>query len=212
MVLLVAAKLITVFVVPYAYKFAVDALEPGKGTIIVIPVLMIVAYGLGRATVDAFQNMRDAIFVAVGQNALRSVATEVFIHLHKLALRFHVERRTGGLSRVIERGVKSTEFLLRFSLFNVIPTMIEICLVTAVMFINFDWRFAAVTLVSVEPLYLLHLLGDRVAAQVPPRDEQAGYRGEYQGRGQPVELRDGQIFLATRSTRRGAMTGRCIAI
>lgn len=149
MILLVAAKLVTVFVVPYAYKYAVDALEPTNGTLVAIPILMIVSYGLGRATVDAFQNLRDAIFVAVGQNALRSVATEVFVHLHKLALRFHVERRTGGLSRVIERGVKSTEFLLRFSLFNVIPTLIEICLVTAVMFINFDYRFALVTLTSV---------------------------------------------------------------
>jgi ATP-binding cassette, subfamily B, heavy metal transporter len=149
MLLLLAAKLVTVFIVPYAYKFAVDSLVPAKGGLVVIPLLMIVAYGLGRATVDAFQNLRDAIFVSVGQNALRSVATEVFIYLHKLALPFHVERRTGGLSRVIERGVKSTEFLLRFSLFNVIPTLIEICLVTAVMLINFDWRFAAATLVSV---------------------------------------------------------------
>ena len=141
--------MVTVFVVPFTYKYAVDALEPTTGKLVTIPILMIVAYGLGRATVDAFQNLRDAVFVAVGQNALRSVSVEVFVYLHKLALRFHVERRTGGLSRVIERGVKSTEFLLRFSLFNVIPTLIEICLVTGVMLFNFDYRFALVTLVSV---------------------------------------------------------------
>jgi ATP-binding cassette subfamily B protein len=149
LILLLAAKMVTVFVVPFTYKYAVDALEPTTGKLVTIPILMIVAYGLGRATVDAFQNLRDAVFVAVGQNALRSVSVEVFVYLHKLALRFHVERRTGGLSRVIERGVKSTEFLLRFSLFNVIPTLIEICLVTGVMLFNFDYRFALVTLVSV---------------------------------------------------------------
>lgn len=150
MVALVAAKGITVYV-PFLYKEAVDALSPETvaEAAIVVPVMLIVSYGVGRIMMIALAQLRDAIFAKVGQNAVRELAVETFRHLHALSLRFHLERRTGGLSRVIERGTKGIDFLLRFSLFNIVPTIIELALVCVILAYAFDIWYSVVTAATV---------------------------------------------------------------
>ena len=144
-VLLVLAKIANV-VVPVFYKQAVDALTPGNAVAaaLAVPVLLIVAYGVARALALAFGELRDAVFARVAQRAIRQVALKTFRHLHALSLRFHLERQTGGLSRAIERGTAGIEFLLTFSLFNIVPTIVEMLLVTAILWNLYDFSFAAV--------------------------------------------------------------------
>jgi ABC-type transport system involved in Fe-S cluster assembly fused permease/ATPase subunit len=142
---LVAAKLVSVYV-PLLYKGAVDALSPGRSTAIVVPAALIVFYGLGRVGAQLFAEVRDAVFAKVGQRAVRRVALATFRHMHALSLRFHLERQTGGLSRAIERGIRGTEFLLSYLLFNVVPTLFEILLVCGILWSFYDASFALVTL------------------------------------------------------------------
>jgi ATP-binding cassette subfamily B protein len=146
---LLAAAKVTVVYLPFLYKGAVDALDVADKALIVIPVAFVVSYGLARLFSQAFGELRDAVFAKVGQQALRTVALRTFRHLHGLALRFHLERRTGGLSRVIERGTKGIDFLLRFTLFNILPTLLEIGLVCGVLLIRYDAWLALVTFVAV---------------------------------------------------------------
>ena len=148
MVLLVVAKLTNVYV-PVLYKQAVDALGEPAAQAVAVPVALILAYGVARTLAQAFGELRDAIFAPVSQRAIRNIALQVFHHLHALSLRFHLERQTGGLSRVIERGTNGMEFLIRFTTFNILPTLFEICLVGVVLWSLYDWRFSAVTLAAV---------------------------------------------------------------
>ncbi len=148
LVLLVAAKVTNVYV-PVLYKHAVDALGEPAAQAVAVPVALILAYGVARILAQAFGELRDALFAPVSQRAIRNIALEVFRHLHALSLRFHLERQTGGLSRVIERGTSGMEFLIRFTTFNIVPTLFEIILVGAVLWTMYDWRFSAVTLAAV---------------------------------------------------------------
>jgi ATP-binding cassette subfamily B protein len=128
----------------------VDALAPkGGGSVLVLPMALIVAYGLARVATAGFGELRDALFASVGQRAVRQLSLRTFRHLHALSLRFHLDRQTGGLARVIDRGTTGTQSVLRLAVFNVVPTMIELTLVTAIVWRLFDWRFAAVTLLAV---------------------------------------------------------------
>lgn len=149
---LAAAKAANVSV-PIWYKGAVDALTAGgdlaASPAVAIPVGFILSYGLARVLSLAFGELRDAIFERVSQRAMRVAALNVFRHLHSLSLRFHLERQTGGLSRVVERGTKAIDSLLGTSLFNVLPTLLEILLVTGILWHLFDIRFAAVTFATV---------------------------------------------------------------
>ena len=146
--LLIAAKIAVVWV-PIFYKDAVDALTGETEPLVAIPVAIILGYGLMRVASLAFGEMRDAVFARVGQRAVRKIALLVFRHLHALSLRFHLERQTGGLSRIIERGNKAIETLLRFSLFNMVPTIVELALVFGILWYMLDLAIAAVTLVTV---------------------------------------------------------------
>ena len=156
MVCLVAAKVITV-AFPFAYKAAVDALtgaEASSGTVtttalVAVPLMMIVAYGAGRLLMVAITQLRDGLFASVAQHAVRQLATRTFDHLHRLSLRFHLERRTGGLSRIVERGTKAIEVILRFSLFNTFPTILELAFVCGVLAVAFNIWFALVVGVTV---------------------------------------------------------------
>ena len=148
LVLLIVAKVTNVYV-PVLYKYAVDALGEPTAQAVAVPVALILAYGVARVLAQAFGELRDAIFAPVSQRAIRNIALKVFHHLHALSLRFHLERQTGGLSRVIERGTSGMEFLIRFTTFNILPTLFEICLVGAVLWSLYDWRFSAVTLAAV---------------------------------------------------------------
>ena len=149
MLFLVLAKGATV-IVPVIYGRMVDALAPkGGGSVLVLPMALIVAYGLARVASAGFGELRDALFASVGQRAVRQLSLRTFRHLHALSLRFHLDRQTGGLARVIDRGTTGTQSVLRLAVFNVVPTMIELTLVTAIIWRLFDWRFAAVTLLAV---------------------------------------------------------------
>ncbi len=144
---LLAGKLVNIYV-PFLYKQAVDALAPGNA-IVAVPVALIIAYGLARMLSQGFNELRNAVFAKVSQRAVRRLALTAFRHVHALSLRFHLERRTGGLSRAIERGTAGIDFLLSFMLFNVVPTLFEILLVCGILWRLFDWTFAAVTLVTI---------------------------------------------------------------
>jgi len=149
MIILLLAKVVTV-VTPVFYKGAVDALA-GEG----VPMLALgavgltVAYGMARLMSNGFQQLRDAVFAAVGQRALRQLALETFRHIHKLSMRYHITRKTGGLSRIIERGVKGVDFLLRFMLFSIGPLVLELLFVAAIFFFAFDARYLAVVVVTI---------------------------------------------------------------
>ena len=154
MVCLVAAKGVNV-TMPFFYKQAVDALTPASGTagsvaaVVAVPVALVVAYGVARLLALAFGELRDGLFARVGQRAIRQAALQTFEHLHRLSLRFHLDRRTGAVSRAIERGTKGIEFLLNFMLFNVLPTLLEIVLVCGVLWWMFGIWYALITFVCV---------------------------------------------------------------
>jgi ATP-binding cassette subfamily B protein len=146
---LVGAK-VAVVQVPLLLGRVVDALGAGGSqAVVVVPIALIVAFGLARLLSVAFGELRDAVFARVAQQAIREVALKTFRKLHGLSLRFHLERRTGGLSRVIERGTKGIEFLLTFMLFNVLPTLLEIGLVCAILLYRYEAPFAVITFASV---------------------------------------------------------------
>jgi ATP-binding cassette subfamily B protein len=157
LVSLILAKVITVLT-PFAFKYAVDDLTglqrqgPGPDTSVLLlagPIAMVAAYGLGRIMMVAFAQLRDALFAKVGQSAVRALAIKTFRHLHDLSLRFHLERRTGGLSRIIERGTKGIDTILRYSLFNTFPTIIEISFVAGILWWNFGWIYALIILLTI---------------------------------------------------------------
>ncbi|HLZ64798.1 MAG TPA: ABC transporter ATP-binding protein/permease [Aliidongia sp.] len=146
--LIVAGKLVTV-TIPLIYKQAVDALSGSAGPIVLVPVALIIFYGLARIGAQATGELRELVFAKVAQRAIRRVALQVFEHLHALSLRFHLERQTGGLSRSIERGTTGIEYLLSFTLFNIGPTLLEILLVSTILWRRYDLRFALVTLATI---------------------------------------------------------------
>lgn len=141
---LIAAKVASV-VVPLFLKQLVDQLGVPP-TLLVLPVAALVGYGLARLATSVFGELRDALFARVTQGSVRRIATKVFEHLFSLSMRFHLKRQTGGLSRDIERGTKGIGFLLNFTVFNILPTLIEISMVAVILFWRYDYRFAVVTL------------------------------------------------------------------
>ena len=149
MLMLILAKLVTV-VTPMFYKAAVDTLAgEGVSTLALGAVGLTVAYGMARFMTIGLQQLRDAIFTRVAQRALRMLALETFQHIHRLSLRYHITRKTGGLSRIIERGVKGVEFLLRFLLFSIGPLVLELLLISIVLLFMFDVTYVAVVAVTI---------------------------------------------------------------
>ena len=125
--------------IPFAYKGIVDSLDGSQpnNTLVMglaVPIVLVIAYGLGNIIDAGFQQLRDVLFASVGQNAVRKLAYRTFNHVHQLSLRFHLARRTGGLSRVIERGTKGIEAIVRFTMLNIVPTLVEF-VITAVIFV-----------------------------------------------------------------------------
>ncbi len=133
--------------VPLVLKEIVDALDKPE-TLLALPVILFVAYGALRLGNSLFGELRDVVFAKVTQRSIRRVALKVFEHLHRLSLRFHLERRTGGVSRDIERGTTGIRFLLNFMLFNVLPTLMEIGLVAAILLVKYDPWFCITTLLT----------------------------------------------------------------
>ncbi len=152
MIVLFLAKLISVGT-PFFYKAAVDTLSgeatSGAAMLAFGAVGLTIAYGFARLMNVGFQQLRDVIFAAVGQRALRQLALETFSHIHRLSMRYHITRKTGGLSRIIERGVKGVEFLLRFMLFSIGPLILELLMISIVLFTLFDVWYLAVVAVTI---------------------------------------------------------------
>jgi ATP-binding cassette subfamily B protein len=152
LLLLVAAKGATV-AVPFFYKAAVDALTTGADATAMLlvagPLGLIVAYGLGRVMMVLFAQARDALFSKVVQHAVRAMAVKTFRHMHRLSLRFHLERKTGGLSRIIERGTRGIEVIVRYTMLNSAPTVLELALIGGVLFYHFSFWYLLVMLVTV---------------------------------------------------------------
>src|SRR5499427_9346277 len=152
MVLLLLAKFATI-AVPFTFKWATDALAGQGGTadsssswltwVIAAPILMTIAYGGMRVTMAVFTQARDGVFANVSMNAVRRLAFMVFEHMHLLSLRFHLERKTGGLTRVLERGRNAIETIVRMVLLQLAPTIVEFALIVAVLLLHFDWRYVA---------------------------------------------------------------------
>ena len=152
LLLLLLAKLVSV-TTPYIYKLAVDALtlkDADPATMLLWgSVGLTVAYGLARMGTVFFGEMRDWVFVRVGQRALRKLALETFTHIHLLSMRYHITRKTGGLSRIIERGVKGVDFLLRFMLLSIGPLILELTMVSVIFAAYFGWQYMVVVLVTI---------------------------------------------------------------
>lgn len=144
---LIAAKIASVML-PLYLKDIIDALNVAK-TLLVLPVMALLGYGLARLSTGIFSELRDALFARVTQGAIQKVATEIFEHLFTLSMRFHLARQTGGLSRDIERGTRGIGFLLNFMVFNILPTLLEIALVTGILLWRYDFWFALVTLATI---------------------------------------------------------------
>lgn len=158
LVLLLLAKLATLSV-PFTFKWAIDALT-GADTapvqssnwllwLIASPLLMTATYGAGRILMALLTQWRDGIFAKVAMHAVRRLAYLTFVHMHELSLRFHLERRTGGLTRVLERGRLGIEVIVRMVILQLVPTIVEVTLLTAVLLWQFDWRYVLVTLITV---------------------------------------------------------------
>ena len=147
MVFLILAKITTV-ATPLFMIWIVDSLiENGsqKEMFVLLgfgSLALVISYGMIRLFTVGFNQLRDAIFALVGQRALRNLALKTFSHIHELSLRFHLERKTGALNRIIDRGVKAVDFLLRFLLFSIVPLFLELFFVGIILIVRYDWGYA----------------------------------------------------------------------
>lgn len=146
--LLILAKVATV-TMPWVLKQIVDGLDESINPVLVVPVMLIIAYGLLRFGSVFFAEARDAIFSRITERAMRSMVLKVFRHLHSLDLEFHLSRQTGGISRDIDRGGNGFSFLMRMLVFNIVPTLIELGMVAAILLVNFSYLYALIILLSV---------------------------------------------------------------
>src|SRR6202051_2629699 len=157
-VLLLVAKLATL-AVPFTFKWAIDALtgadtaplQPSNWPLWLIasPLIMTLSYGAVRVLMAVLTQWRDGIFARVAMHAVRKLAYRTFVHMHELSLRFHLERKTGGLTRVLERGRLGIEVIVRMVILQLVPTIVEVSLLMAVLLWQFDWRYVLVTMITV---------------------------------------------------------------
>ncbi|HHZ07748.1 MAG TPA: ATP-binding cassette domain-containing protein [Rhizobiales bacterium] len=154
-VFLVVAKFV-LLAVPYFFKWATDSLSADGAAVppllpafLLTPVMLVIAYNVVRVVQVGLNQLRDSLFARVGQHAVRQLAYKTFVHMHELSLRFHLERRTGGLSRIIERGTKGIETIVRFTILNTAPTILEFALTAVVFAVAYGWIYVAVVAVTV---------------------------------------------------------------
>ncbi len=151
--LLIVAKLLTI-AVPYSFKWVTDLITDPKADVplpalLAGPIAVVILYTLLRVFVQFFTQARDALFAAVAMHAVRRIANQLFVHLHQLSLRFHLERKTGGLTRVLERGREAIQQIVRMSMLTGVPTVVEFALILAVFFFEFDWRYAVTVIIMI---------------------------------------------------------------
>ena len=147
LVFLVLAKA-AVLITPFIYRDAVDALT-GDTAMMAVPVFLVIAYGVSRLMTSVCQQLRDLVFARVGQHALRQLGLRIFRHVHQLSLNYHISRKTGVLSRVIDRGIKAIDFLLRYLLFSIVPLMLELSVVGVIFLTEFGWPYLLVMLATI---------------------------------------------------------------
>ena len=152
--ILILAKIITVLV-PFFYKWSTDSIL-GNNTmpsffpaLVFTPIILIISFGIGRTMMVGFNQLRDALFAKVGQNAVRSIGRDSFIHIHNLSLRFHLDRKTGKLNRIVDRGMKGIENIIRLVVLNTFPTFFEFLFVAIILLFQFDWRYLFVVTIIV---------------------------------------------------------------
>jgi len=150
---LLVSKVATTLI-PFVYKWIIDSLDgstPDTALVmgVAIPIVLVVAFGVGNIIDAGFQQLRDVLFASVGQHAVRKLALQTFEHLHRLSLRFHLARRTGGLSRVIERGTKGIETIVRFTMLNTAPTLVEFVITGVIFIVMFGISYLSVLVVTV---------------------------------------------------------------
>ncbi|MFS0773388.1 ABCB family ABC transporter ATP-binding protein/permease [Sphingomonas sp. 1P08PE] len=161
MALVVCSKLIQVFGAAYTLKYAVDRMAVGDRSAATLVILLVVAYAASRFGTTLFDNLRNAVFERVGQDATRRLAADVFRHLHGLSLRFHLERRTGAVTKVVERGTKSIDTMLYFLLFNIAPTILELVLVLGIFWTGFGlWLVGATVAMVVLYIWFTRIVTD----------------------------------------------------
>ncbi|WP_375271015.1 ABCB family ABC transporter ATP-binding protein/permease [Sphingomonas sp.] len=148
MALVLCSKLVQVYGAPFALQGAIDGMGVAT-TPVSLVVLLVLGYAAARFSATLFDNLRNTVFERVGQEATRRLAARVFRHLHQLSLRFHLERRTGAVTKVVERGTKSIDTMLYFLLFNIAPTILELVLVLGIFWVKFGWPLVAATVVMV---------------------------------------------------------------
>ncbi|MFA7597268.1 MAG: ABC transporter ATP-binding protein/permease [Novosphingobium sp.] len=148
-IMLVLAGKAVMLALPFAYKRAVDTMTTASNEAMMVALALVLAYALGRFTSVAFDNLRNMVFERVGQDAARALAEDVFARLHSLSLRFHLARRTGEVTKVIERGTKSIDVMLYFLLFNIAPTVVELIAVAVIFYLQFGWGLVLATGVAV---------------------------------------------------------------
>ena len=173
--------------IPYTFKWATDALN-GKVHVpasrcrlcCLAPVALVIAYNFARIVSMGLNQLRDALFASVGQYAVRKLAYRTFVHMHDLSLRFHLERRTGGLSRVIERGTKGIESIVRFTILNTVPTLIEFVLTALVLGLQYSWIYVVVVAVTVWLYTWFTVKAMRLAHRHPQGNERLRYRRQHQ--------------------------------
>ncbi len=199
---LVAAKLITVLV-PYTYKWATDALtksSPGEvatvgvALLVSVPVLLVVANGVGRILTGLFNNLRDALFARVGQHAVRNLAYQTFVHMHDLSLRYHLQRRTGGLSRIIERGINGIETVVRFTILNTLPTFLEFAFAALIITYQFDWKYLLVVAVTVVLYIWFTVQASNWRIQIRRAMNESDQDAHSKAIELAAQLRDGEVF------------------
>ena len=208
MVLLLAAKLATI-AVPFTFKWATDALT-GQGSapvapsawlawVLAAPIVMTVAYGGTRVLMAVLTQTRDGIFAKVAMNAVRRLAYRTFEHMHQLSLRFHLERKTGGLTRVLERGRNAIETIVRMVIMQLVPTIIELALIVAVLLYQFDWRYVAVILAVVALYMVFTYQATEWRINIRRRMNDSDTDANVKAIDFAAQLRDGEVFR-----RRGA--------
>ena len=182
---LILAKIITVLV-PYFYKWATDSVLGNNSlpsilpAAIFTPLILIVSFGIGRTMMVGFNQLRDALFAKVGQNAVRTIGRDSFKHLHSLSLRYHLDRRTGSLNRVVDRGMKGIESIIRLAVLNTFPTIFEFVFVAIILLVQFDWRYLLVVSVIVISYiwftFKYSSLRNFYRKQMNASDEEANYK------------------------------------
>lgn len=201
LLILVVAKLVTVFI-PYLYKWATEALvgshgvgaPSGVAVIVAAPVMLIIAYGVGRIVLNLFNQIRDALFARVSEYAIRKLGYRAFVHMHRLSLRYHLQRRTGGLSRTMDHGMKGVNSIVDHIILNAAPTILEFVLAAVVIGYQFDVIYVIVISITIAVYVWFTIIASNwriaIRREMNASDTEANAKAvEF-----AAELRDRQIF------------------